>query len=67
MLAFEQLRKVIMAKFRCKQTKNVFQFDLEHDIKNMRTHPDYEEVFEQEEDKEQAAKRSVGRPPKNKE
>lgn len=35
-----------MAKFKCKQSGNVFEFKLEHDIKTMRTHASYEEVKE---------------------
>lgn len=33
-----------MAKFKDKSTGNVFEFTLEHDIKTMRKHPEYEEV-----------------------
>ena len=43
-----------MATFRCKQTGNTVDFDLDHDIVAMRSHPDYEEVIEevkQEEEK----------------
>lgn len=36
-----------MAKFKCKQSGNVFEFKHEHDIKNMRTHVEYEEVIEE--------------------
>ena len=36
-----------MAKFRCKQSGNVFVFESEHDIKGLRKHPEYEEVIEE--------------------
>lgn len=35
-----------MAKFKCKQSGNVFEFLLDHDIKTMRTHTEYIEVVE---------------------
>lgn len=31
-------------KFKCKQTGNIFSFENAHDIKTMRTHPEYEEI-----------------------
>lgn len=37
-----------MAKFRCMVSKTIVEFTLEHDIKAMREHPQYEEVVEQE-------------------
>ena len=33
-----------MAKFKCKQSGNVFEFLQEHDIKTMRKHPEYIEI-----------------------
>ena len=36
-----------MALFKCIQTGNVTEFDLEWDIRTMRQHPDYEEVVEE--------------------
>jgi len=36
-----------MATFRCMQTGNTVDFDLDHDINTMRSHPDYEEVLEE--------------------
>ena len=36
-----------MALFKCKQTGNVTEFIYEHDIVQMKTHPDYEEVVEE--------------------
>lgn len=36
-----------MAKFRCQQSGNVFEFTLEHDIKTMRSHSAYTEVVEE--------------------
>lgn len=35
-----------MAKFRCRLTGNVFEFVHEFDIKDMREHPQYDEVKE---------------------
>jgi hypothetical protein len=35
-----------MALFKCIQTGNVTEFDLEWDIRTMRQHPEYEEVQE---------------------
>lgn len=58
-----------MAKFKCKQSGNVFVFESEHDIKGLRVHPEYEEVFEVEEQKvgtyeEVPTVRKPGRPKK---
>lgn len=36
-----------MAKFKCKQSGNVFLFESDYDIKSLRKHPEYEEVVEQ--------------------
>ena len=36
-----------MALFKCMQTGNTVEFDLDHDIVAMRQHPDYEEVLEE--------------------
>ena len=36
-----------MAFFKCTQTGNVTEFTIEHDIVQMKTHPDYEEVQEE--------------------
>jgi hypothetical protein len=36
-----------MALFKCIQTGNTVEFDLDHDIQTMRQHPDYEEVLEE--------------------
>ena len=36
-----------MAKFKCNNSGNVFEFTFEHDIKTMRTHPEYTEVLEE--------------------
>lgn len=55
-----------MAKFKCKQSGNVFEFLNEHDIKTMRTHSSYEEVKEDmQEVKEEPQKRTLGRPKKD--
>jgi hypothetical protein len=37
-----------MALFKCIQTGNVTEFILEHDIVQMKAHPGYEEVQEEE-------------------
>ena len=36
-----------MALFKCNQTGNTVEFDLDHDIVAMRQHPDYVEVLEE--------------------
>ena len=36
-----------MALFKCNQTGNTVEFDLEHDLRAMRQHPDYTEVVEE--------------------
>lgn len=55
-----------MAKFKCKQSGNVFEFKLDHDIQAMRTHSSYEEVKEDvKEVKEEPQKRTLGRPKKD--
>lgn len=36
-----------MALFKCKQTGNVAEFLYEHDIVQMKSHPEYEEVKEE--------------------
>ena len=57
---------IVGVKFKCNQSKNIFEFFTEHDIKTMRTHPEYEEIKETvEELEEQSEKKSVGRPKKN--
>lgn len=38
-----------MAKFQCNLSGNVFEFEHDHDIKTMRTHPEYTEVIPKEE------------------
>lgn len=37
-----------MAKFKCNHSGNVVEFLLDHDIKTMRTHPEYTEVVVEE-------------------
>lgn len=46
-----------MADFKCKQSGNVFKFELEHDIDTMRKHPDYEEVKEELKEEQKQPKR----------
>lgn len=53
---------IVKVKFKCKQTGNIFSYSVEHDIKTMREHPEYEEVKEQTEEPKKA-----GRPKKDKE
>lgn len=36
-----------MANFKCNHSGNIVEFLLEHDIKTMRTHPEYTEVVEE--------------------
>jgi hypothetical protein len=36
-----------MALFKCTETNNIVEFDLEHDIRTMRSHPGYVEVLEE--------------------
>ena len=38
-----------MAKFKCLASGEVYEFMMEHDIKSMRSHPEYQEVVEVEE------------------
>lgn len=62
-----------MAKFRCIHSGNVFVFESQHDINDLRKHPEYVEVIEQ--DKVQSVGiseqlptvRKAGRPAKPKE
>lgn len=46
-----------MAKFKCIASGEVYEFTAEHDIKSMRSHPEYQEVVEIEE-----PAKKVGRP-----
>jgi D-alanyl-D-alanine dipeptidase len=48
-----------MATFRCNNTGNTVDFDLEWDIEQMRSHPDYTEVKEEEKKPEVKVKKSV--------
>ena len=60
-----------MVKFKCKHTGNIFTYTMPHDIKTMREHAEYDEVKEETrpavETQEVPAKRTIGRPPKQKE
>lgn len=49
-------------KFKCKQSGNIFEFFTEHDIKTMRSHPEYEEVQEQKQEAQEPTVKKVGRP-----
>lgn len=57
-----------MATYRCKATGNTVTFTLPHDIESMEGHDGYEEVFEDEEVKEEEVVETPvkrkGRPPK---
>jgi hypothetical protein len=55
-----------MVRFKCNQSGNIFEFHNEHDIKTMRTHPEYEEVQVEVLPVSEAPKK-VGRPAKVKE
>ena len=55
-----------MVRFKCKQSGNIFEFHTEHDIKTMRTHPEYEEIVVEVIPVVEAPKK-VGRPAKVKE
>ena len=55
---------IVAVKFKCKQSGNIFEFSVEHDIKTMRSHPEYEEVVVVKEVEEQTGKKSVCRPKK---
>ena len=46
-----------MVTFRCKWSNNLMNVEYEYDIEQMRKHPDYEEV--KEEDKKQESKVKV--------
>ena len=48
-----------MSFFKCKQTGNVTEFTLEHDIAAMKTHPDYEEVQEEVKPAVKTSKKTV--------
>ena len=48
-----------MATFRCKQTGNTVDFDLDHDITAMRSHPDYEEVVAEIKQEEKPVKKTA--------
>ncbi len=52
-----------MAKFKCKQSGNIFEFNNEHDIKTMRAHPSYVEVVEEQIEVQET--RKPGRPKKD--
>ena len=45
-----------MAKFRCKLSGNIFEFINEFDIEDMREHPQYEEVEDEEDSKKKVVK-----------
>lgn len=60
---------MVITKFKCVQSGNVFEYYTEHDAKTMRTHPGYVEVVptvevKVEEQQEEPVKRTAGRPRK---
>ncbi len=55
-------KKGFMAKFKCKQSGNIFEFVNAHDIKTMKTHPSYDEVVEEVVEQ---VKKSANRPAKD--
>ena len=48
-----------MAIFKCVQTGNTVEFNLEHDIRTMRQHPEYTEVIEEVKQEEKPVKKPV--------
>lgn len=50
-----------MVKFKCLTTGNITAFEQEHDIKTMRTHPEYEEIKEEEKPVEKSVKQLVAK------
>lgn len=48
-----------MALFKCLQTGNVTEFLYEHDIMQMRSHPDYEEIKEEVKPVEKPVKKTA--------
>jgi hypothetical protein len=50
-----------MVKFKCLTTGNITSFEQEHDIKTMRTHPEYAEVTEEPKVEEKAVKQPVAK------
>lgn len=48
-----------MALFKCLQTGNVVEFDLEWDIIQMKAHPDYVEVEQEIKQEEKPAKKTA--------
>ena len=50
-----------MATFKCLATGNTVDFDLEWDIVQMKAHPDYTEVKEEEKKPEPKAKKTVAK------
>lgn len=51
-----------MALFKCLQTGNTVEFDLEHDVRTMRQHPDYVEIVEEVKQEEKPAKKTAVKP-----
>jgi hypothetical protein len=48
-------------KFKCNQSGNIFEFFTAHDIKTMRSHPEYQEIIAEVVEQ---VKKPVGRPVK---
>ena len=48
-----------MAQFKCVQTGNTVEFNLEHDIRTMRQHPEYTEVVEEVKQEEKPVKKPI--------
>lgn len=53
-----------MAIFKCMLSGNTVEFLLDHDIEQMREHPQYEELYEDEEEQVEEVKKTRGRKPK---
>ena len=56
-------------RFKCNQSGNVFEYFTEHDIKTMRSHSEYTELVEQNQQQKEVLEvpvlKKAGRPPKN--
>ncbi len=55
-----------MAKFKCNQSGNIFEFFSDHDINTMRKHPEYTEIVQEQQQEEtvMVEQPKRGRPPK---
>ena len=56
-----------MVRFKCLLSGNVFQFEHEWDVEEMRKHPQYEEIEDGLQEEKQNTKEKVKKSPKAKE